>query len=707
MSPQPEHRERLADAPTLHLTLPRSAPTPAPNGPDASPQADKSPNPHLPPAPTLSPSPSPSTPHPLRHLLPHLRAARPAVVRVLAWSMVEALPPLLSGLLLATAADRGFLAGRPLTGCAWLGVLGVALLLRGWAARAAFPAVADVVEPMRDRLVRQVVESALARPTADPAEVARLTEQVETVRQLTATLLRTLRGIGVSLVGAVLGLALLAPAVLPLVLAPLALAALLFARLLRPVLARWQAVVLADERVAADAGSALAGLRDVAAAGSQRRVAVWVGEAFGAQLTATRALARTTALRSLTIALGGRLPVLLVLVAAPWLVRHHQLTAGQVIGVLAYLTQQLEPAIRTLSGAVGGWLPQLAVTLDRLSTTTTLTPIPAPTLAPAPTPPPTPHLRTTALRYTHPHAAAPVLTDLTLDIPPGGHLAVVGASGTGKSTLAALLAGLLTPEGGEIRLGDARPDQLPPPARAALVALVPQQAYVFTGTVRENLDWLNPGWLNPRQPNPGRPNPAGPSTPSTRTLLDAIELLGATDLVDRLGGLDAELPDPATALSAGERQLLALVRTYLSPAPVVILDEATCHLDPAAEARAEAAFADRPGTLIVIAHRLASALRADRVLLLDHGRAITARHGDLQVLSPFYRELVGHWLTAQSASSASGCAERPVRTDQPTPHQHVVRVAPADEELLRADALHHEAAPLVEAPGGSVVPEHP
>src|SRR5207244_6517 len=112
-------------------------------------------------------------------------------------------------------------------------------------------------------------------------------------------------------------------------------------------------------------------------------------------------------------------------------------------------------------------------------------------------------------------------------------------------------------------------------------------------------------------------------------------------LVERLGGLAAAL-DPR-ALSAGERQLLTLVRAYLSDAPLVILDEAACHLDPAAEARVERAFADRPGTLVVIAHRISSALRARRILVLDRGTAFAGDHEELLLRSALYRDLVGHW----------------------------------------------------------------
>lgn len=86
-------------------------------------------------------------------------------------------------------------------------------------------------------------------------------------------------------------------------------------------------------------------------------------------------------------------------------------------------------------------------------------------------------------------------------------------------------------------------------------------------------------------------------------------------LLQRLGGYQTQL-DPATR-SAGERQLITLVRAYLSPAWLIILDEASCNLDPTTEALVEQAFAHRPGTLIIIAHRISSALRAQHILVLD------------------------------------------------------------------------------------------
>ncbi|WP_424530276.1 ATP-binding cassette domain-containing protein [Sphaerisporangium viridialbum] len=582
-----------------------------------------------------------------------LRPHRGPLAKALAWSLVEAVPDLLSGLLIAAAVDRGFLAGRPGAGLAWLGLFGVTMLVKAVATRLMFPYLAAVVEPLRDDLVRAVVTATMTRAagSADPpdtASVSRLTEQVETVRNLVSVLLRSSRQLGMSLFAALMGLLVLSPPAAAVVAVPLVLALAVFARLLRVLVARERTLVLAGEALTAGATPILAGLRDVAACGARGQARETVRHLVEAQAAATRSLAWAGTSRRLVVTLGAHLPLVGLLLAAPLLIGDGRLSTGEVVGVVTYLATGLDPALRTLLGTAGGWGVALAVTLRRIAETVAdpaagpvagavacpvtgaveaarNLPEPA-TLAVAPV---GYELRMEGVSFAYAPEAAPVVHDLDLTVSEGEHLAVVGPSGIGKSTLSLLLTGLRRPTAGGVRLGGLPLAAVPEPHLRTVTALVPQEAYVFTGTVGENLGYLRPEGTRS----------------SDAWLREAVEAVGAGALVERLGGLDAVIEDPS-ALSAGERQLIALARVYASPARVVVLDEATCHLDPAAERHAETAFAARGGTLVVIAHRVSSAARAGRVLLMDGATAITGTHADLPGRSPLYAEMVGHWNNA-------------------------------------------------------------
>jgi ATP-binding cassette subfamily C protein len=160
------------------------------------------------------------------------------------------------------------------------------------------------------------------------------------------------------------------------------------------------------------------------------------------------------------------------------------------------------------------------------------------------------------------------------------------------------MAGLLPPDTGQILLDDTPISTIGTADLRGRVALLPQEAYVFAGTLRENLTQLNP-------------------------LVDddavhvSVDALGATDLLAELGSLDALVGAGHRTLSGGQQQLVALIRTHLSPADIVILDEASSCLDAKTEARVERAFRRRGGTLVVITHRMAAANRADRILTMD------------------------------------------------------------------------------------------
>ena len=543
----------------------------------------------------------------MTYLLAFLRR-RPRVLAALTgWSLLEALPAVLSGQAVARAVDQGFLAGRPLTGVGWLALLAAAVLIGAVGTRNTFRCLAALAEPLRDDLVRHVVTGALH---GGGGVVARLTHQVEIVRDTFAGLVMTVRGFLFAVAGALLGLASLAPVVVLLVAPPLILGLGVFAASLPGIAARQRAYVRTGEELSSAAGAAFAGLRDVAACGAGDRVAEDLARPVRAQAAAERAVARGTALRGLSIAVGGWLPLVVVLLATPWLVRRG-LTAGAVLGALTYLLHGVQPALNTLVGGVAGGGVRLLVTVGRLLDT------PAPSVRSAR--PSGAGIVLRGVTFAYGAAARPVVDGLDLTLRDGDHLAILGPSGIGKSTLVGLLAGTLAPQRGEVLLGGVPPSQVDPAVLARHRVLIPQEAYVFTGTLRDNLRYLRPA-------------------AALRDLDRAVDAVGMRDLKRRLGGYDAEItPD---RLSAGERQLVALTRAYLSPAPLVLLDEATSHLDAAAAARAEEAFAERPGALVIVAHCVTAARRATRILLLDGVTATLGSHDALRRSSPLYRDLV-------------------------------------------------------------------
>jgi ATP-binding cassette, subfamily B, bacterial RamB/AmfA len=561
-----------------------------------------------------------------------------------AWSLVQALPALVLGWAIARAT-ADFLAGPAGTprGLAWLGVLAVAVLASAVASRQTYLKVAALVEPVRDDLVRMVVTGALRAAVdhpdrADTGAVARITHQAEIVRDCLAGLL----AVGLTFVfaagSALAGLGTLVPALLPLAIVPLAMSLALFWCLLPPLGRRQQRSVLSEEAVADSATAALAGLRDVIACGAQDQVRAELADRVAGQAAALRGLAWLNMLRMGSLAVGGWLPLILVLTDAPSLVRHG-VSPGQILGAVSYIGGVLQTALYTLTRGIGGSGIRLAITLQRIIEASGAAPG-QPGRGEPRTPPARPGIparpprdgrvamRGVSFAY-GPHAE-PVLRDVGLDILDGQHVAVVGPSGIGKSTLAGLLAGMLRPAAGQIWLAGRPLAEVPADELATYRVLIPQQAYVFAGTLGENLAYLAPS---------ARPTEVAASA----------EAVGLEPLVARLGGYGADVI-PA-ALSAGERQLIALARAHLSAAKLAILDEATCHLDAVAAERAERAFADRPGTLIVIAHRMSSALRADRVLVLDGTRPQFGGHEALLASCPLYQDLVGQWHGTRVATS--------------------------------------------------------
>ncbi|MEU2761628.1 ABC transporter ATP-binding protein [Streptomyces sp. NPDC007094] len=587
-----------------------------------------------------------------REARPFLRARTGAILRLAGWSLLEFAQTFLSGYGVARALDDGFLAGRPATGLLWLAVAAVAVLPAVLAARGVFGRLADLVEPLRDGLVRRAVARALSGALGRGGDVStrslsQVTHQSEIARDGWAGLVLTLRSFVFTAAGAVTGLLALSPALLLIVLPPLVLGAALFVGTLPPMAARQRAYLAADEAYAAHAGELAASVRDIAAAGTAEPTVDRSRALAETQLAASRSLARWSAVRVVALAVCGRFPPLLLLLGAPWLLRNG-LTPGGLVGALTYLTQALAPAVQALMTMLGTAGGRLVVVLDRFTDAP-----PPPADAPRPpaadgspcppaadgSPPPhnvaraTPVAELHAVSFAYGPRAHPVLDRLSLTVGAGEHLAVVGPSGSGKSTLAAVLAGTERPTGGAVRWRG-RPAR---PADATSVrVLLPQHAYVFSGSLRDNLRYLRPDV-------------------GDREIAAMAQAVGLDALLSRLGSLDADV-EPER-LSQGERQLVALGRAYLAAPPLLILDEATSRLDPAAETRAELAFAALPGALVVVAHRLSSARRADRTLVMDGPRTRCGTHGELLRSSALYRDLSGLWEPEDEPDEADATPE--------------------------------------------------
>jgi ATP-binding cassette subfamily C protein len=617
-------------------------------------------------------------------LIRHLRARRADVTRLVIWSLVQALPTLASGWSMAEAVRR-FQSGHAATGLAWLGLLGLAMGTGALGARQVSLAAGAIAEPLRDDLVTTIVTGALARSTEgvaatpDTRSIARLTHQAEIIRDSCAGLLIVACQFACSVGAAIIGLVTLVPSAVVYTLPPVLVSIVLLRLLLPATVARQRAAVLAEEDISEGASRAVAGLRDVTACGAEDLVLDDLTYQITRQASIASSAAAIGSARVLCLAIGGWAPLVLMLAAVPGMLGHG-VTAATLIGALAYITGAMRGALSAVATGMGTGLVRLTVTLERIRQTAapdyfldpaeahgtgdaeeteeatgTRTPIRtrvartvhvnnavhlnnAVHVNNAVHATSTAHVNNTAhqdnrvaqgtragaghielrdVRFAYGPDAVPVIDGLSLRIPPGDHLGVVGPSGIGKSSLAALIAGLLHPSAGEVLLNGT------PTADCGQLwrVVIPQEAYVFAGTLEENLTYFRRA--------------------SRRALDTAAEEVGLVPVLSRLGGYDAHIR-PA-ALSAGERQLIALTRSYLSPAPVAILDEATCHLDPAAEEQAEKAFAHRDGTLIVVAHRITSARRAKRILVLDGVVARIGSHEQLLTASPMYRDLSGYW----------------------------------------------------------------
>lgn len=245
------------------------------------------------------------------------------------------------------------------------------------------------------------------------------------------------------------------------------------------------------------------------------------------------------------------------------------------------------------------------------------------------------HLDLEGVTFSYPGAESPVLAGCSLSARPGRVLAVVGSTGAGKSTLVNLVPRLFDATAGTVRVAGVDVRDLDPEVLWAELGLVPQKAYLFSGTVRSNLAH-------------GRPDA------TDEQMWEALEVAQARDFVAALPeGLDAPVSQGGTNFSGGQRQRLAIARVVVRRPAIYLLDDAFSAIDLATDARLRAAL--RPvttdATVVVVAQRVSTIRDADQILVLEDGRVVgRGTHEELLRDCATYQEIVSSQLSTEDAA---------------------------------------------------------
>ena len=416
----------------------------------------------------------------------------------------------------------------------------------------------------------------------------------------------------------------------------LALVAVFCLTLMVPVLTRMQReqqrrVLVVRDRTGillSEANEAIAGGHAVRVFGQRRsargRIYRDIDEKYEAQIHANR----VTAVLFTISDIFGTIAIAAVVLAAVWLGADGP-TLGTTVAIVFLVQLTLVPiaelteVVDQTSLALAGW--ERTVELAQ-----------RPQAIPAATDPqPVPHgpLAVDVDHVSFAYGTNTVLSDVSLHVPAGTAVAIVGATGSGKTTLARLLCRLADPASGSVELGGVDLRSMSETDRRRAVRMVPQDGFLFATTVRENVL-------------------KGRDDATDADLATVVADLGLTTWVETLpAGLDTEIGPAGSGLSVGERQLVAVMRAALADPGVLILDEATSSLDPATElAMTEALDRLKRGrTTVTIAHRLSTAERADLVVVLDHGRVVgVGTHEELLRAGGVYAGLHAAWTRGAS-----------------------------------------------------------
>jgi ATP-binding cassette, subfamily B, bacterial len=329
------------------------------------------------------------------------------------------------------------------------------------------------------------------------------------------------------------------------------------------------------------------------------------------------------------IEFGGVFASALMIGIGGWLVHRGDVTLGTVVAFTLLLSslfdpvQQLSQLYNTVQSA-GAALNKLFQILDAKPE---VDEHPAAVALPE-----AGELRVDGVTFTYAGATNPALNNVSITVDVGEKLALVGPTGAGKSTLAKLMARLYDPQSGVVSYGGVNLTMATMDSLRKRIVVVPQEGFLFNGTIRDNLRIAR-------------------SDATDEQIDAAVAAIGATEHFATLpDGLDTEVRERGSRLSAGERQLVALARAALVDPRVLVLDEATSNLDPGTEAEVEQALerlmAGR--TVIVVAHRLSTVQRADHIAVIDAaGIAEYGTQDQLVALNGRYNALATAWQKSQ------------------------------------------------------------